>query len=159
MSENSSLAGSGPTGGLAGLINGVHGLFEKIPSCLISLLARFVVGMVFWQSGQTKVDGWALKSSTFFLFENEYNLPLIPHVPAAYMATIAEHVFPILLWLGLATRFSALALLIMTLVIQIFVYPNAYVTHGLWAVALLYLMKFGPGFFSLDYLLGRTVGR
>lgn len=148
------VAAGNKTGGLVGLICSITDIFTKIPSDIIALLARFCIGMVFWLSGQTKVDGWSLKDTTFLLFENEYNLPLIPHVPAAYMATIAEHVLPILLWLGLATRFSALGLLIMTLVIQIFVYPNAYVLHGTWAVALLFLIKYGPGTFSIDYLLG-----
>ena len=70
-------------------------------------------------------------------------------------AQVAEHVFPVLLIVGLATRFSALALLIMTLVIQIFVYPNAYAVHGTWAAILLMLMKYGPGKISIDHFLYR----
>ena len=59
----------------------------------------------------------------------------------------------LLLLIGLATRFSALALLGMTLVIQLLVYPGAYATHGVWAAVLLYLMARGPGALSLDHWL------
>ena len=127
-------------------------LFEFIPNDVIALLARIIVGLVFWKSGQTKVEGFEIKAKTFALFKDIYKVPFVPPDIAAYMATIAEHVFPVLLWLGLATRISAAALLIMTLVIQTFVFPNAYVTHGLWAVALLYLMTHGAGVISLDHL-------
>lgn len=131
-------------------------LYRYIPADLIAVLARFVVGMVFWLSGRTKVEGlFSLKQSTVFLFANEYKVPLLPPELAAYMAATAEHVCPILLWLGLATRFSATALLFMTLVIQLFVYPDAYVTHGLWAVGLLFLMANGPGVLSIDHLIRR----
>jgi len=125
---------------------------------IAQLLARLVIAWVFWSSGRTKVDGFALKDSTFFLFEHEYQVPLLAPELAAYMATFAEHLFPVLLILGLATRFSALALLGMTLVIQLFVYPEAWVTHGLWAVALLLLMARGAGVLSLDALIRRRYG-
>jgi putative oxidoreductase len=91
-----------------------------------------------------------------FLFEQEYKVPLLSPWLAALLAQLAEHVFPVLIILGLATRFSALALLGMTLVIQIFVYPNAYVTHATWAAILLMLIKFGPGLVSIDALLKST---
>lgn len=145
--------------GAAGLVSRIIGLYERIPHDVIAILARAVVGLVFWLSGRTKVDGFALKSSTIFLFENEYKVPLLPPEVAAYLAAFAEHLCPLLLWLGLATRFSATALLVMTLVIQTFVYPNAYVTHGLWAVGLLYLMANGPGAISLDHLISRSYGK
>ena len=112
--------------------------------------------MIFWRSGRTKVEGlFDISDTTFFLFREEYALPLIPPVPAAYMATFAEHFFPVLLVAGIATRFSALALLGMTLVIQLFVYPDAYVMHGLWAVALAYLALRGGGLVSLDHPIRR----
>lgn len=60
---------------------------------------------------------------------------------------------PLLILVGLATRFSALALLLMTLVIQRFVYPGAYATHATWAAVLLYLMARGPGALSMDHAL------
>ena len=94
-----------------------------------------------------------MKPSTFFLFEYEYALPLIPHNIAAYMATYAEHFFPILIVLGFATRFGAAALLAMTLVIQIFVYPGAWSLHLLWASILIYLMARGAGVVSIDHLI------
>lgn len=142
-------------GGIAGLISALIRLYEKIPGDLVAILARAVIGLVFWNSGRTKVDGFAIKDTTFFLFQEEYKLPLVPPDIAAYAATLSEHIFPILLWIGLAARFSATALLIMTLVIQTFVYPEAYVTHGLWAVALLFIMINGPGVLSIDHLLKR----
>lgn len=99
---------------------------------LVLVLMRLVVGTVFFQSALTKVDGVGLADSTFFLFEHEYALPLISPVLAAYLATLAEFSLSLLLWAGLATRLAATGLLIMTLVIQTFVYPEAWVTHGLW---------------------------
>jgi putative oxidoreductase len=126
---------------------------EAIPHDLIALIGRISIGTVFWRSAMTKIDGFALKPSTFYLFENDYRLPLIPPELAAYLATATELTMPLLLWSGLLTRFAATILLIMTLVIEIFVYPNAFDTHGVWAVTLLYLMKYGAGRFSLDHLL------
>ena len=154
MSGTDAKAAEAPGGG-AGPIGALVRLYECIPGDVIAILARVVVGLVFWLSARTKVDGFSIKPATFFLFEQEYKVPLIPPDIAAYMATAAEHLCPVLLWLGLATRLSATALLFMTLVIQIFVYPNAYVTHGLWAIGLLYLMKYGPGRISLDHLIRR----
>jgi len=144
-------------------------LFERIPHSLIAVVARFSIAAVFWNSGQTKIEGLAinivngefqlgwprLSESALSLFRYEYNLPLIPPQIAAPMAAVAEHVFPLLLLIGLATRFSALALLGMTLVIQVFVYPGAYATHGTWAAVFLYLMACGPGVISVDHWLAR----
>ena len=125
----------------------------RLPHALLALAARIIVASVFWASGRTKIDGLTIREQTYFLFEHEYALPLIDHRIAAVMATAAEHVFPVLLVIGLATRLSALALLGMTLTIQIFVYPEAWQTHGLWAVCLLTVMKYGPGWVSLDHWL------
>ena len=130
-------------------------LFEAIPATLILLLARIVVGLVFYNSGLTKVDGLSIKPATFFLFATEFKLPFLSPTIAAYMATIAELTLPWLLWAGLGTRFAASALFGMTLVIQIFVYPGAYVVHGLWAISLLLIMRFGAGAVSLDHLIRR----
>lgn len=126
---------------------------ERVPLSLITLLARVIVGLVFFNSGLTKIDGFALKDTTFYLFEEEYKVPLIPPALAAYLATAAELTMPWLLWLGLGARFAALALLAMTAVIQTFVYPEAYVTHGLWAVALLIIIRFGAGVVSIDHVI------
>jgi len=135
------------------LIERVNGLFGAIPADLTAFAIRFFPAMVFWQSGRTKVDGFSIKDSTFFLFESEFALPLIPPHLAAVLATVAEHVLPVLMIVGLMTRLSAFGLLVMTVIIQIFVYPSAWVTHGLWAAALLVVVTGGPGRLSLDHLL------
>ncbi len=137
------------------LIRALNALFDRIPHDLVALALRIFPAMVFFQSGRTKAEGvFSIKDSTWFLFEHEYALPLIPSNLAAVMGTTAEHVLPILMILGLFTRASALGLLGMTAVIEIFVYPDAWVTHGLWACALLAVIARGPGTVSLDRLLG-----
>jgi putative oxidoreductase len=140
-------------GGIAGLIRRFNAAAGLIPHDLVALAARVFPAVVFWQSGRTKVEGLTIKDSTWFLFQDLYALPLIPPAWAAVMATVAEHVLPVLLVLGLLSRFSALGLLAMTAVIQIFVFPEAWVTHGLWAAALLIVAAQGPGRLSLDHLL------
>jgi putative oxidoreductase len=140
-------------GGIAGLIRRFNAAAGLIPHDLVALAARVFPAVVFWQSGRTKVEGLTIKDSTWFLFQDLYALPLIPPAWAAVMATVAEHVLPVLLILGLLSRFSALGLLAMTAVIQIFVFPEAWVTHGLWAAALLVVAAQGPGRLSLDHLL------
>jgi putative oxidoreductase len=139
----------------AQLVLGVIGLLDRLPAWLLGLAARLSIATVFWRSGQTKVSGWTITDSTFFLFEEEYKVPLISPEVAAYLATWAEHLFPVLLVIGLASRFSALALLGMTAVIQVFVYPDAWPTHALWASALLYIVGRGPGALSVDHLIRR----
>lgn len=144
-------------------------LLSRIPQSLIAFIGRFSIAAVFWKSGQTKIEGFAidlmggefhlgwprLSEGALELFRSEYRLPLLPPEFAAPMAAFAEHLFPLLLLFGLATRFSALGLLGMTAVIQIFVYPDAYPTHGTWAAVLLYLIAKGPGVLSLDHLIAR----
>jgi putative oxidoreductase len=134
-------------------------LAERIPYSLVALVARLAVATVFWRSGQTKVeDFFAIKDNTFFLFREDYKVPLLPPDVAAYATTIAEHVFPVLLVLGLASRLSALGLIIMTLVIQLFVYPEAWPTHILWFAPLLLILARGPGALSLDHLIWNRIG-
>jgi putative oxidoreductase len=130
----------------------------RIPDWLIALAARVFPAAVFWQSGQTKVAGFHLKPSAIALFQNEYQLPLVDPVIAAHISAFSEHFFPILLVIGLATRFSALALLFMTAVIEIFVYPDAWPTHGVWATCFLVVISRGPGWLSLDHLIARKYG-
>lgn len=121
---------------------------------LLALVARLGVAAVFFQSGRTKVDGILhITDGTYSLFESEYHVPLLPPVVAAHAATYAEHLFSILLVLGLFTRVSALAFLGMTAVIEIFVYPDAWPTHLSWAGLLLFLIARGGGRFSLDRAL------
>ena len=125
------------------------------PHSLLALVNRVGIAAIFWMSARTKVEGWfSVSDSAYTLFREEYRLPLLPPELAAQMATMAEHVFPILLVLGLFTRLSALALLGMTLVIQIFVYPDAWPTHLSWAGLMLYLAGRGGGRLSLDHALG-----
>ena len=127
-----------------------------LPMPLLLLVQRLGVAAVFFQSGRTKVEGWfTIPDTTIELFRSEYALPLIRPDIAAYAAAGAEHLFPILLVLGLMTRLSAAALLGMTLVIEIFVYPDAWPTHLSWAGLLLPLIAFGGGSWSLDRLRSR----
>jgi putative oxidoreductase len=127
---------------------------KATPDWLLALVMRLAVAGVFFLSGRTKVDGLLhIKDSTYVLFMEEYHVPLLPPVVAAHLATYAEHLFSILLVLGLFTRLSALAFLLMTLVIEVFVYPDAWPTHLSWAGLLLYLIGRGGGRLSLDRLL------
>lgn len=126
-----------------------------ISPSLLALLARIALAAIFWQSGRTKVEGLLSVSDTAYtLFQEDYKVPLLPPELAAHMAVYAEHLFPLLLVLGLATRLSALALLGMTAVIQIFVYPDAWPTHLSWAALMLYLAARGGGHWALDRRLG-----
>jgi len=154
---------------LEGPIRTLTGLLSRIPDSLIALVGRFSIAAVFWKSGQTKIQGFAvdivsgefqfgvprLSDSVVALFRDEYRLPLVPPEVAAPLAAFAEHLFPLLILLGLATRFSAVALLVMTMTIQLLVYPDAYPTHGVWATVLLFLIAKGAGTFSLDHLIAR----
>lgn len=129
----------------------------RVPESLMLLFMRVVLAGIFWRSGQTKIaEGtwFTISDSAYTLFETEYSgVPLPPHF-AAVMAAGAEHIFPILLVLGLFTRGAALGLLGMTLVIQIFVYPDAWWTeHSLWVAMQLALIVRGAGLISLDQLL------
>jgi putative oxidoreductase len=154
------------------LVRGAIALFGRVPDAWIALLGRLSIAAIFWKSGQTKVEGFALdlvagefhfgvprlSDSAVALFRDEYRLPLLAPEVAAVIAAGAEQVLPALLVVGLATRFSALALLGMTLTIQLLVYPDAYPTHGVWATVLLYLVARGPGPWSLDRLVLRRMG-
>jgi putative oxidoreductase len=126
---------------------------DAIPHDLIAYVARIAVGTTFLRSGLLKIEGWN-NGNTLALFTDEYRLPLLPPDAAAYLATSAELILPILLFAGFLTRYAALGLLMMTIVIEVFVYPNAFDTHGLWAVALIFLMRHGPGAISIDRFLG-----
>ena len=140
---------------LVRIIQRVIAAMGCIPYWFIALAARIFPAAVFWQSGATKVAGWHLKPSAIALFQNEYQLPLIDPTIAAYVSAFSEHIFPILLVIGLATRFSALALLFMTALIETFVYPGAWPTHGVWAACFLVVIARGPGSLSLDHLIAR----
>lgn len=124
---------------------------RALPIDLLLLVQRLGIAAVFFQSGRTKVEGlFTVPQTTVDLFELEYALPLLSPKLAAYLAAGAEHLFPVLLVLGLLTRLSAAALLGMTLVIQLFVYPDAWPTHLSWAGLMLPLIALGGGRFALD---------
>tara|TARA_R110000868_G_scaffold369683_1_gene633105 strand:+ start:9385 stop:9939 length:555 start_codon:yes stop_codon:yes gene_type:complete len=152
----------------------------------LPLLARLTLAGVFWRSLLTKVETvklltWTelindfpverarlrlpdfpltLRSAALQQFETDFVLPLIPPGLAVWIATLAEFILPILLLLGLATRLSALALVGMTLVIQVFVYPDAWwPTHALWIVIAGYLALNGPGRASIDHWAGPVFAR
>jgi len=142
---------------------------ERIPNAVIALVARIGIAATFWLSGQTKIEGlvldpvglhaefgWPhLSEGALELFRTEYALPLVPPELAAPLAAFSEHLFPLMLLLGLGTRYAALALLGMTAVIEVFVYPDAWPTHAVWAACLVYLVARGGGTLSLDHLLAR----
>ena len=126
------------------------------PHDLLALVNRVAIAAIFFQSGRTKVEGWfTVSESAYSLFRDEYRLPLIPPEIAAQLATVSEHLFPLLLLVGMGTRLSAFALLGMTAVIQCFVYPDAWPTHLSWAGLLLYLVGRGGGRLSVDGFLAR----
>jgi putative oxidoreductase len=144
---------------LIAAMRAVAAVLDKIPQSLISLAARVFPAAVFWMSGQTKVEGFHVTDNAIALFRDEYALPWINPALAANIAAFSEHFFPLLLVIGLASRLSALALLCMTAVIEIFVYPDAWPTHGVWATCFLVVIARGPGLFSLDHLLLRRWSR
>lgn len=141
---------------LRGAWNRCADLLDKLVGhALLALASRVAIAAIFFLSGRTKVDGFlTVNDSAIYLFREEYKVPLLPPEFAAHMAAYAEHLFPVLLVLGLFTRLSALALLGMTATIQIFVYPDAWPTHLSWAALMLYLIGRGAGPLSLDRLLG-----
>ena len=133
----------------------------KVPEAIMLLFVRIVLAGIFWRSGQTKIEEgtwFTISDTTYYLFSEEYKGVPLPSDFAAVMATVSEHVFPILLVLGLFTRLSTSALLGMTIVIQIFVYPDAWwPVHSLWVALALVLIVRGGGLFSIDApLLKRT---
>jgi putative oxidoreductase len=129
---------------------------------IVLLFVRIVFAGIFWRSGQAKMaeESWfTISDGTWDLFRTEYaGVPLPPEL-AAPLAAGAEHLFPVLLVAGLFTRLSALALLVMTMTIQIFVYPDAWWTeHSLWTALALVLIVRGGGTITIDRLLARNRG-
>lgn len=130
-------------------------IFSRIPHAFVQLAMRGGLAGIFWSSARTKVEGFlSVSENTFYLFEEDYHLPLLDPEIAAYLATYAEHLLPLLLILGLGTRLAAFGLFVMTLTIQIFVYPDAFVsTHFGWFALALGVMAYGPGKLSIDNML------
>ena len=154
-SSTASALAAAPRTGFRAMYNAVAARLQAlVPHDLLAIASRVAIAAIFYLSGRTKVSGvLTVTDSTYSLFESEYQLPLIPYDIAAHIATYAEHLFPILLVLGLFTRLSAVALLVMTLTIQFFVYPDAWPTHLSWAALLLYLIGRGAGRLSVDRAL------
>jgi putative oxidoreductase len=125
----------------------------RFPLSLLQLAMRIGVGAVFFRSGLLKIDSWQF---TIQLFRDEYKVPLLDPVLAAQAAAIVELGIPPLLFVGIATRLATLPLLGMIAVIQVFVYPNAWSDHLMWASALLLVLTRGPGVFSLDHVIARV---
>lgn len=142
--------------GLVTMIGAIVGLFDRIPYWLIALTARIALAQVFWSSAQAHLANW---DTTLYMFGDTYKVPLLPPELAAYLAVAMELAMPPLLVLGFATRFAALALFGMTLVIEIFVFPEAWPTHIQWAAMQLVLMGGGAGSLSLDALIQRWLKR
>jgi putative oxidoreductase len=135
-----------------------------IPEWVINLAIRLVIFKVFWFSVQTKIVGltlagqhfafWNVTDSTFLLFDFEYGIPLIPSELAAYLGTFGEFFLALMILLGFMTRFAALGLFIMTMTIQFFVYPDAWWSvHVFWTLLLVYIMRNGGGFLSVDNVI------
>ena len=154
--ESAHASTSTPTG-LMGLACRIIAGLERMPYDVIALAARLGVAGVFWRSGQTKVDGFEVTGNAIFLFQEEYKVPLLPPELAAHMAAYAEHLFPVMLVLGLGSRLGAAGLLGMTIVIQVFVYPNSWPDHLMWAAVLLPVLCWGPGKIALDHLIARKM--
>jgi putative oxidoreductase len=138
--------------GIATLALRAIGLLERVPIAIPQLFCRFGMALVFWRSAQSKLASW---DTTLELFQEEYRVPVLPPDIAAYLATTVELATPVLLVLGLATRLGAAAMFGMALVIQLFVYPENYPDHLLWAGPLLFLILRGAGVISIDHLIRR----
>ena len=136
------------------LIRSILARLESVPFSVNSLLCRVALAGFFWRSGQTKVHGFfVINDSTYDLFRDEYKLPLLPPDVAAVMGTVTEHLCSVLLLIGLASRASAGVLFGMTLMIEIFVYPESWPDHLMWAALLLVIILRGPGTVSIDHLI------
>ncbi|MFO1128116.1 MAG: DoxX family protein [Rhodospirillales bacterium] len=142
------------SGSLIGLFGSARELLDRFPTSLLALAFRLAVATVFWRSGLTKIASW---DATIALFDMEYMLPILPPAVGACLATTVELGGSVLLAFGLATRFAAAALLGMTLVIQLLVYPENWPDHVLWGSILAYLVTRGAGSISLDHLIGRRL--
>ncbi len=142
----------------------IDNALAMIPEWFINIAMRLMIFKIFWLSVQTKIVGltiagqhfafWNVTPSTFLLFDFEYGIPLIPSEIAAYLGTFGEFFLPLMLLFGFMTRFAAVGLLIMTMTIQFFVYPEAWWTvHVFWTLILLYIIRNGGGLLSLDNIL------
>lgn len=129
-------------------------LLGRVPTAPLTLMLRVGVGMVFWKSAMSKLANWDL---TIQLFADEYQVPLLPPDWAALLGTTAEICGAVALILGIGARFGSLALLGVTATIQLFVYPENWSEHLLWAAVLLLVLVRGAGPLSIDHIVARAV--
>ena len=149
-----SAAALGPRTSLAIRLHHAIALLDRFPLSILQLMFRIAIAAVFWSSGLTKIASW---DTTIELFRNEYMVPLLPPELAAVMSATFELSCSALIVVGLATRLATLPLLGMTFVIEVFVYPEYWSMHLMWATVLLFLLTKGPGAFSLDHYAGRIL--
>jgi putative oxidoreductase len=129
-------------------------VLDRFPLSILQLMFRIAIAAVFWSSGLTKVASW---DTTIALFRDEYMVPLLPPDIAATLGATFELSCSFLIAIGLATRLATLPLLGMTFVIEVFVYPEYWTQHLMWASVLLFLLTKGPGALSLDHCAGRIL--
>ena len=131
----------------------------RVVSPLLDLAIRLYIANVFFKSGLTKIANW---QSTLALFENEYAVPLLPSNVAAFLGTAVELAVPVLLVLGLSTRFAAIVLFVFNIIAMIS-YPDLSEAgreqHMLWGLLMLVTIFHGPGKLSLDHLIRRKFWR
>ena len=149
-----SAAALGPRTSLAIRLHHAIALLDRFPLSILQLMFRIAIAAVFWSSGLTKIASWG---TTIALFRDEYMVPLLPPEVAAVMSATFELSCSALIVVGLATRLATLPLLGMTFVIEVFVYPEYWSLHLMWATVLLFLLTKGPGAFSLDHYAGRIL--
>lgn len=154
MTDLASPATNSPIAALRTRYLAVRNMLGRLPFSLIQLAMRISIGFVFFNSGLLKARSFEFAVK---LFQDEYRLPLLPPELAARLAMSVEIVVPLFLFAGLATRLATLPLLGMVIVIQVLVYPQAWVEHLLWASALVVLLTRGPGVLSLDHLIERRL--
>ncbi len=128
----------------------------RFPLPVVVLALRVGVGMVFWKSALTKLDdSWLVSDAAVALFRDEYKVPVLPPVVAAWLGTLSEFFCSWMVMLGLGARLGAAVLLALTAVIQVFVYPGNWAEHLLWASPLLYVLTRGPGPIAVGCLIDR----
>ena len=140
---------------LVSLIDAIRQWLYRVPLSLLQLIMRIAIGSVFLNAGLLKYRSWEI---TVLLFRDEYKVPLVDPALLARMATFNELIFSTLLFLGLATRLATLPFLGMIVVIQTFVYPEAWIEHLLWTSILALLLTRGGGALSVDHLIARSFG-
>jgi putative oxidoreductase len=140
--------------GLLGLVRKTLDALGRFPMPILELAFRIAVAVVFFRSGMLKLESW---ETTIALFTDEYRVPLLSPQLAATLATAAELICPVMLVIGVGARLAAAALLFMTMVIQLFVYPGSWSDHLIWASLLGYVFTRGPGPISIDHIVSRLV--